>query len=248
MKNVLRVLFCCFMFAAEAFAHQVAPEARSSATSHSVDTSSAWPTLAARYAIQETGPRSARRTDPPWYFYREPDRVETANSVDATGERWERDGQGRISHARYFHQDRRIVDATFGELRTRNTVPDWDQLAALIDPRKQQNMRRIGRTTLLGHSATIYRGRTGDTVMEVTWLDQVGLAGRVIRASKQGRVDMRMTALHSVRPSAWPHLDPDATQDYLRIDVADFGDMESDPFVKRLLRTGSVSHGGGHQH
>lgn len=204
------------------------------------------PAIAARYLIEERPARAKPQPRLAWYLYRGDHVVETANPAQGTAERWERDSGGRITHARYFHGDRRVVEAAFGELRTRNMVPDWRQLGAVFDPREVAGLRKVGATRHLGQAASIYRGRVGDESLEVTWLESAAIAARVVRASRRGTTSIVLAELRDERPESWPHVGAVDTATYQRIDLADLGDMESDPFVKRLLRAGGGHAGHAH--
>ena len=206
------------------------------------------PPAAARYREQVIEMRSGRTRDGSWYFLRDGNLIETQNPEDKIAERWERDGAGRVTHARYFHLDRRIIDSSANELKSRGIEPDWARLGAPYDPRELAWLRKIGKTQALGQPASVYRGRMGDASVEVVWLDQARLPARVTRTNKAGKSVLTLAELHRAAPPSWPKLDSQATDEYQRIDVADLGDMESDPFVARVLRETRGGQPGGHAH
>lgn len=202
--------------------------------------------IAARYIERRIDNKTRGVRTAPWYFWRESARIETASPEAKIAEVWERDADGRITHARYFHEDRRMIETTTGELKTRGIEPGWQELSKILDPRALPGMRRVGATSVLGRRATIYRGKSGNGSLEVVWLDAARLPARITRNAKGGSVTLRLEELHRDNPPGWQRVDAGVTEDYQRIDIADLGDMESDPFVRKVLRA-SGGHGG-HQH
>ena len=85
-------------------------------------------------------------------------RIETQNPEDKIAERRERDGAGRVTHARYFHLHRRISDSSANELKTRGIEPDWARLGAPYDPRELASLRKIGKTRALGRRPAFIAG------------------------------------------------------------------------------------------
>ncbi|MBN9133892.1 MAG: hypothetical protein J0H48_11090 [Nitrosospira multiformis] len=202
--------------------------------------------VAARYTERRIDSKTRSTHTAAWYFWRDPTRIETASPEGRIAEAWARDAHGRISHARYFHEDRRVIEATTGELKARGIEPDWQELGKILDPRDFPGMRRVGATSVLGQRASIYRGKSGSDDLEVVWLDAVRLPARITRYTKASRMILRLEEFHRENPPGWQRVDTHVTEDYQRIDLADLGDMENDPFVRKVLRTSSGQ--GGHQH
>ena len=237
MNAILHSLVLTFAIVAQAGAHDAPVPARGTQPVPTIAAVHPMP-IAARYVEQKTDLRTGRSNAGTWYFWRDANRIETAKPALGMAEIWNRDAGGRITHARFFHDDRRIIDTSSGELLARGIDTNWQKLATLFDPRSTPALRRIDSTRLLGQAATVYRGDSNGTRIEVVWLEHANLPGRLTRVTKHERVDLRLAELLAVSPPDWPRLVATTTDDYLRIDVADLGDMENDPFVRKVLRNG----------
>ena len=116
---------------------------------------------------------------------------------------WMRDSAGQVSFERIFHADQRRVFYTAGELRTLGIVVDWDALASLV-ARDDED----------------------------AWDAERQLPRRLARPSATGTLLMTLEAAHPVAPAGWPQSAARAS-DYQRLDAADLGDMEYDPFARK---------------
>jgi hypothetical protein len=196
--------------------------------------------LAARFDLKIDG----HRTD--WYLWRDKDSIETANAGSGRGEIWERQGDG-YAYSRIFHKERKIVEYTPGELKARSVAPDWEQLGSIISPSQLAQLKRIGNKTLFGQKAVHYRGQVGSERVDLWWLDQPRLPALLHRTAGDRRVILRLKELQATSPSDWPSARSSQIATYGRIDAADFGDMETDPFVARILNEDGHHHRSEHQ-
>ncbi|AYH43009.1 hypothetical protein [Azoarcus sp. DN11] len=201
-----------------------------------VSSSAAPAPLAARFDLQIDG----QRTD--WYLWRDGNAIETANAGSGRGEIWERQGEQTYGYSRIFHHERKIVEYAPGELKTRNVEPDWEQLGSIISPRQLALLKRVEGKTLFGQKAVRYRGRLNGEKVDLWWLEQARLPALLHRTEGGRRVTLRLKELEAVSPATWPRVDASTVSGYGHIDAADFGDMETDPFVARVL------HEDGHRH
>lgn len=174
-----------------------------------------------------------KKTD--WYLWREPDFIETANILAGESSLWRRTGTETYHYERIFHREQRIVDYVPGELKTRQVQPDWQKLGSVISPELLGELKRVGKKILFGQPAIHYTGSTGGQKIDVWWLEEAQLPARLTIDSPKQRMTMTLKQIESGSPTGWPRVDAEKISNYLRIDAADFGDMESDPFVARLL-------------
>lgn len=199
--------------------------------------------LAARY--QETRRVAGEREESrDWYFIRQNDQVETARGDYA--EVWRRDERGEIALTRVFHRDRKLIQYTPGELRTQGRQRDWSSLNSIFDPRRLAGLKPAGTATVLGRPALRYTGKLGEERIEVLWLTGEALAARFVRSGRNGRVSLELRELRSSPDSRWPQASLAKADRYAFLDGADLGDMEHDPFVRRVL--GADSGEGAHAH
>ena len=198
--------------------------------------------LAARY--QETrGDAHGHGRTHDWYFTRNGSQVELGRGGYV--EMWQLDARGQVSWQRVFHEDRKLIAYTPGELRTQNRAPAWEVLNTVIDARLLDSLRRVGPARHLGQPATRYRGQVGNEKIEVVWLDAEQLPAEIVRRDKQHSYRLRLRELRPVPASNWPRADLARAAEYEHVDGADLGDREYDPFVRKVL---AMDGGGAHAH
>jgi hypothetical protein len=199
------------------------------------------PALFARYELS-TG---ARGID--WYLTRADARIETFNAASRQAEIWERVPTGGIEYRRIFLGDRRIVEYTPGELKSRRAEPDWSALASLVAPAKIAGLRKAGERTVLGRRAVILEGKIDGAQTRLWWLPEAQLPARLERGQGKRLVRINLRELHDRPPAGWPLMNEAHLSDFALIDAADFGDMEYDAFVQKVMSQDGHAHGHGHQ-
>lgn len=189
--------------------------------------------LAARY--EET--RRVNGTDEKlddWYFARQKGQVESARNNYA--EVWQRDERGELTLTRVFQQDRKLIQYTPGELRTQRRTKDWTALNSIIDPRQHAALKQVGTGSILGRTALRYVGDIGQERIELLWLAEEALAAKLTRSGANGSsITLELKELRAAPDSNWPLASQAKIDHYAALDGADLGDMEYDPFVKRVL-------------
>ncbi|MFZ5876055.1 MAG: hypothetical protein ACOYXU_06550 [Nitrospirota bacterium] len=199
--------------------------------------------LAARFVETRREPdHPASGSD--WYFVRSDARIQTTQQDYA--EVWERDERGEITWTRVFHGDQKVIEYTTGELRAQRRIRDWTDLATIVDRQTLSRLEKRGTTTVLERPAVRYVGRLGDEQVVVVWLPQEAIPAKLVR--KQGGVThiLELKELRAAPDSSWPTRTLEQTDAYERVDAADLGDRESEPFVRKVLAldagTGRHSH------
>lgn len=195
--------------------------------------------IAARFSV-EFVPAAARGAKPAaaqhgtWYFVRDADRV--ALLKDGVGEVWTRDAAGRVGLERVFHAERTVVDYRPGELSALGVRADWAALARFVDPIELRSLALVARSGQRGSERLrLYDPRRvgGQPALLVEWLPALQLPARVVRRQQDGSVLRIELEQHAPAPAAGGLLDAARTQDYARLDAADFGDMEYEPVVRK---------------
>lgn len=192
--------------------------------------------LAARFDL------AVNRTQTDWYLWRQADSIETANVAAGQNDIWQRVRGEDYHYRRVFHNDRRIVEYVPGEIRTRHAEPDWAKLASVISPQLLVELKRGANKTLFGQKAVRYTGQVGGQRIDLWWLERAQLPANLQMTRPGQRMTLALRELHDQAPTAWPRASEERIADYGLIDAADFGDMESDPFVARILRQEGHSH------
>ncbi|QJD28712.1 hypothetical protein [Methylococcus geothermalis] len=181
-----------------------------------------------------------------WHFWRDADFVETRSLDTDEGEIWRRSVKGLIFYERVFHRDRKVVESNPDDLRARSRYPLWSKVALLIDPGLLNSRLQFeGRETLEGRQALRYGGQVDGVGYEILWLERENIPGVIRQRFPEREVTVTLRSLYSLQDAPWPH---DVSGNYSVIDYADLGDMESDPFVKRILHETDVGDGHDHAH
>lgn len=185
-----------------------------------------WAALVAQYRVTLQAGKQAPRTET-WTFWRDSRRIALIKGSEE--EVWLREPSG-IRLQRLYHQDHKLVDYSAGELRTMQIDARWLPLGTLIDETLLQRLRKTGGKGGLQR----YIGQLQGEQIELIWDSQQRLPVQLSRRSAKGSTRFERLAVHAEAPMRWPVPSADRS-DYDRIDAADFGDMEYDPFVRKVL-------------
>lgn len=191
------------------------------------------PPLSARYRVTVTTP--ARSARPPvkqiWHFHRNAEQVALLKGT--IDEVWHRDRQGLVSFERVFHDDQRTVDYTVGELATIGVATDWAALSSLVDAQVLRSLRVVSRRGTGAAERVVLVGRAGSDAYRVEWSPALQLPTRMQRTERNGRqTELVLEQQVAVAPATWPVVGQ-RSADYLRLDAADFGDMDYDAVVRK---------------
>lgn len=227
----------CLLSAIPAFAH---------------DNANGTVAVAARYEFTISEDDGAPRQSPNWFVIRNENRIVTTAPEVGQQEIWNRESSsGAMSLQRVFHKARRVVAYTPGELSAMGATVSWESLGSIIDPRELHDLERIGEEDSVAGRAVLYRAVIGREKVEIAWLENVRLPARIERWGRNRHSVLRLAALGAPNQSPWTQLGEETHAEYQVIDVADFGDMDYDPFVREVEaldeRTGRWS-AGGHTH
>lgn len=168
-----------------------------------------------------------------WYWWRQPDRVETRDAGGNTGQIWEASKNGQVTYWRVFHKNKRVIEYTPGDLRALGQHPDWPTITKVIDPTLlTTKLQPVGKVEILGRQAQRYQGQVNGVEFEVWWLDREQVPALVRQVSEHREETLRLKAIYPLQESPWAR---SQIVDYVHLDYADLGDKESDPFVRSLL-------------
>jgi len=231
--TIRSALWLLLLLAGSPHAHepQTLPSAATAATA-----ATALPPLAARYQFQ-TGKRNSD-----WYLIREANRIVIYDAASGQAKLWEKDVRGDIEFSRIFTADRRLVEYAPGEIKARGPVPDWNALASIVGPRELAGLRKTGERKVLGRNAAVLSGNTAGGKLQVWWLAQERLPAMVQHGQGSKAVRLVLRELRSQPASEWNWAEPETLAAYARLDAADLGDMEYDPFVQKVLHLDGHSH------
>lgn len=166
-----------------------------------------------------------------WFFHR--DATQVALLKGSIDEVWHRDPQRIVSFERVFHEDQRAVDYSAGELATLNISTDWAALSSFVDPQVLKGLHVVSRQGTGGGERLVLAGGVGGDVYRIVWRPTLQLPERMLRTERDGRMTELVLDQHAATaPASWPT--PGArSADYLRLDAADFGDMDYEAVVRK---------------
>lgn len=174
-----------------------------------------------------------------WFLWRRPSLIEIREK-GGVGEVWERGLDRRISYRRVFHEERRVIEYTPGDLRALRRAPDWARLSSLVDPDLLgRDLKRSGEEERLGRRAERYRGRLDGVEVELLWLPQERIPALIREIYPDRERQLRLIEMYPLEESPWPH---GRFAEYRHTDYADIGDQEADPFLRKRLNEGSHDH------
>ena len=185
------------------------------------------PALAAQFRVTLARPGRPVQQQT-WQLTRD-DTLITWLKGPATEERWHRDRSG-IRLERVMRNDRHVIEYSAGELRTLEVAVDWPTLGSLF-PAASLALLKPGAPLRAGQPQR-WVGRIGAEQIDLLWDPLKQLPIWLARKGPNGRVLFKRVALHPNAPPGWPRAGAD-TDDFQRLDAADFGDMAYNPVVRR---------------
>lgn len=236
------------MLACPAKAHEPASTPAGSVAAVSLALSETPVPLSARYRVKVSSPVKPARPamQQVWHFHRNAEQVALLKgSID---EVWHRDPQGLVSFERVFHDDERAVDYSAGELAALGVATDWAALSSLVDSQILKTLRFVSRHGSGTAERVVLAGRAGADAYRIEWSPTLQLPTRMLRTERDGRrTELVLDQQFAVAPAGW-QVAGRRSADYLRLDAADFGDMEYDAVVRKAealdIRLGwRVAHG-----
>jgi len=177
-----------------------------------------------------------------WFFWRKPGIVQTLDADGNHGEIWEQTANGSIQYRKLYHADKTAVEYMPSDMTTNNMSFDWVKLATMLSQQELDALKPIKKTQFLGFRAELRKGKTDGQILEVQWLLDEHLPASIIREDKTGRVELRLVEIEPMSATHRKPVNIEEIASYRHIDAADFGDMENDPFVKKVMSANGHHH------
>lgn len=194
------------------------------------------PSISVKFELQT----STQNVD--WFMDRKLNSIATFNGASQQGEMWSRNPNGDIEHSRIFLQDKKLVEYTNGELKTQNKLPQWNRLASIFDPKQIEKLNKTGEKVLFGKQAFVLEGALNGVPTIVWWMPEIQIPAYVQQGEGNMSSSLVMKEILTQTPSTWEWANPSMLETYTRLDASDLGDMEGDPFVKKLLELDGHHH------
>jgi len=199
--------------------------------------------IACRYEMKVTShAKTKASSNNAWFFWRKPDLIQTQDADGDHGEIWERTANGNIQYRKLYHADKTAVEYMPADMPTNNMSFDWFKLSGMLSQQELDTLKLVKKTQVLGRSAELRKGKVNGQALEVLWLPDEGVPASIIRKDKTGSMELRLVEITPLSAAHRKPVDIEEIANYRHIDAADFGDMENDPFVKKVMAAE------GHQH
>jgi hypothetical protein len=191
------------------------------------------PPLTAAFETVTKGHAARQR----WTLARDADRV--AYTFGEAAERrfdlWLRRA-AELRLVRVFPGEKTAVEYTEGQLRALGTARSWQQLGSLLPAHPAKlGLKLVSSGTFQQRKTQRFEGQLNGERVVVQWLEAEQLAAQI--TLKNRTITLQKLVLG--RPALAPEAD---TKRYRRIDAADLGDLEHDPFVKRYGSLLNAAH------
>ena len=200
--------------------------------------------VACRYETKVTlpGKSKASAKNNTWFFWRQPNLIQTRDSNGDHGEIWEQLADGGIQYRKLYHDDKTAVEYMPADITTNNMSFNWFKLSSMLSQQELDDLKVIKKTYILGRNAELRQGIKDGQTIDVLWLVNEALPALITRKDKTGSVELRLVAMTTLSAAQQKPVDVEEIANYRHIDAVDFGDMENDPFVKKVMAAE------GHQH
>lgn len=199
--------------------------------------------IACRYEMKVTPHAKTKASSRnAWFFWRKPDMIQTQDADGDHGEIWERTATGSIQYRKLYYGDKTAVEYMPADMPTNNMSFDWLKLSGMLTQQELDSLKLVKKTQVLGRGAELRRGKTNGQTLEVLWLPEEGLPANIIRKDKTGSMELRLVEITPLSAAHRKPVDIKEIANYRHIDAADFGDMENDPFVKKVMAAEGHRH------
>jgi hypothetical protein len=198
--------------------------------------------VACRYEIKISPYANKMPPKSAWFFWRKPGMIQTQVAGGDYGEIWERTATGSIQYRKLYHADKTAVEYMPADMPANNMNFDWFKLSGMLSRQELDTLKFFKKTQVFGRSAELRKGKTNGQTIEVLWLPVEKLPASIIRKDKKGRVELRLVEIAPLSAAHRKPVDIEEIANYRHIDATDFGDMENDPFVKKLMAAEGHHH------
>jgi hypothetical protein len=177
-----------------------------------------------------------------WFFWRNPNMIQTLDADGDHGEIWQRTANNSIQYRKLYHADKTAVEYMPADMPTNNMNFDWIKLSSMLNQQELDALKPVKQLKVLGRNAELRKGKINDKSIEVIWLLDENLPASIIRKDKAGSVELNLVEITPLSAAKKKPITIDDINNYRQIDAVDFGDMENDPFVKKVMQQEGHHH------
>lgn len=201
------------------------------------------PEVACHYQMQAS---AAHKGDKPqttaWYFWRSHDVIQTQDADGDYGEMWQLTPKNVVMYRKLYHGDKTAVEYMPADTTTNNMTFDWSKLAGMLSPAELDALPAVKQLKVLGREAELRKGKVDGQTLEVLWLVNEKLPAKIVRKDSHRQLELKLIEIKALQEASWQPVGSEIIADYRHIDAADFGDMENDAFVKKVMSAEGHHH------
>ena len=168
--------------------------------------------------------------------------LEVAHEFPDAGvtEIWNRIIDGRIRPVRYFDLDQRGIEYQPEDINKGKGDRDWNGKFQLISDDQFAAMTLVSTQGMGCDVEELYRFNNNGLETELTWLPEL----KLVKSYAEEKPDHRTkwVLLEVIQDKQKISQSFDSRSGYQLTDYADIGDSEDDPFMRKLIHLGFVSH------
>ncbi|WP_419811613.1 hypothetical protein [Bacterioplanoides sp.] len=154
---------------------------------------------------------------------------------------WNQVRDGRVRPTRYFDQDKRAIEYAPGDLNRGKGDRNWQSKYQMIPDALLASMTIQSDTGRGCQQEVVYQRQQEGEQLTIVWLPQQKLV-KSFERQYQGQTS-RWQLLDIITDPQVISAEFHQREQYLSTDYADIGDNETDPFFRKMINLGFVSHG-----
>jgi hypothetical protein len=170
-----------------------------------------------------------------WQFWRTPTRMEISSG--GLREIWELQANGSIWSAQINVSDKSFLEYAPIDTRALQPEQNWQRVHNLLDLAQLQKLDpgKVRTSTFGAFETYRFKPKNSKAGLTLDWLVDSELPLSWRKKTLCGQEQLKLIELREGFPAGNPPSTEQLLSNYLRVDVADIGDREMDPKVKRLV-------------
>lgn len=209
------------------------------------------PAIDARFETTECNIPCKKSVNSEWWLMRDTDQVELrdinskSGKLAPKGELWKRNPDGKLGYLFLMHEDQRIIEYLFDDLKVLNIKADenkWQEITQLITEKELASLTKATHKTKPYHGALTeaYTGEINGTKIKLLWLPELHIPATIEYIYPKYRVTTRLRQLDVGSDKVITGADaPKSTEtmltSYQQVYYTDIGDMEQNDDAKEWL-------------
>jgi len=199
--------------------------------------------VACRYETKVTPHNKSKKPSVnAWYFWRSSHMIQTQDTNGDRGEIWLRTNNDSVQYRKLYISDKTAVEYMPADMPTNNMDFNWDKLSNMLSQSELDSMKLVKKTHAMNRNAQVYKGKIGAQSIEVTWLMEEKLPASIIKKDKIETIELHLVEIEPLSVATQKPLAIEEISNYRHIDATDFGDMEHDPFVEKIMAENGDHH------